>query len=322
MFGWFPIFDYLFYFAGLVSIVTYLFPVLLQVCVFDVLEMTPLKNDLKKKYGAEWALVTGASSGIGKAIVEKLCGQGINVVLVALDDKLLAATFAEMQERFPNLQFRKLGCDLSKGPYLEEIQEGTKDLNIQLIFNNAGFITVGMLHKTALGRNLANFECNATASIKLTHHFVNKLTADKQKGLIAYTSSSASFVPNPLSSLYASTKSFMTLFATSVAGEVHSMGIDVVVVHPSPMDTNFFNEAGSMGVLMFFKKHFAAPPSKIADVIFSSAGRFVVRDQGAITIIFRMILKFLDFNFFCDIVARTSHMSDDYNKDHSGKKKT
>lgn len=87
-----------------------------------------------------------------------------------------------MQERFPKLQFRKLGCDLSKGPYLEEIQEGTKDLNIQLIFNNAGFITVGMLHKTALGRNLANFECNATASIKLTHHFVNKLTADKQKG--------------------------------------------------------------------------------------------------------------------------------------------
>ena len=43
---------------------TYLFPVLLQVCVFDVLEMTPLKNDLKKKYGAEWALVTGASSGL------------------------------------------------------------------------------------------------------------------------------------------------------------------------------------------------------------------------------------------------------------------
>ena len=78
-------------------------------------------------------------------------------------------------------------------------------------------------------------------------HVPPMVTIPPVLGLIAYTSSSASFVPNPLSSLYASTKSFMTLFATSVAGEVHSMGIDVVVVHPSPMDTNFFNEAGSMG---------------------------------------------------------------------------
>jgi short-subunit dehydrogenase len=141
------------------------------------------------------------------------------------------------------------------------------------------------------------------------------------------TSLLAGFVPNPLSSLYASTKSFLTLFATSIAAEVRSEGIDVVVVHPSPIASNFFDHAGTLtcpapvvgygcplptahtfvscvlvatgtlDVLMSFKK-LAVGPSVIADVIFSSAGRFVVRDQGLVTILFRVILKFVDFNFF------------------------
>eukprot|EP00041_Stephanoeca_diplocostata_P018464 m.386707 g.386707 ORF g.386707 m.386707 type:complete len:87 (+) comp21020_c1_seq5:250-510(+) len=85
------------------------------------------------------------------------------------------------------------------------------------------------------------------------------------------------------------------------------------------MATNFFNDAGSLDVLMTFKK-LAVGPSVIADVIFSSAGRFVVRDQGLVTILFRIILKFVDWNFFCELVARTAHLSGDFNKDHNKKR--
>eukprot|EP00757_Euglenozoa_sp_SAG-D1_P014142 gene14142-4150_t len=63
-------------------------------------------QDLKKKYNAKWAVVTGASSGIGAAISEKLAGQGVNVVLVALDDQLLKDTTAKLQKEFPNVDFR------------------------------------------------------------------------------------------------------------------------------------------------------------------------------------------------------------------------
>eukprot|EP00041_Stephanoeca_diplocostata_P018463 m.386683 g.386683 ORF g.386683 m.386683 type:complete len:357 (+) comp21020_c1_seq1:101-1171(+) len=283
-----------FFLAGFLSMITYVVPIIIQNLILD-----NLNNDLKKRYDAKWALVTGASSGIGKAITEKLCSQGINVVLAALDDDILDATFKEISEKNSHLQFRKVGCDLSgnRGDYFAEITAATKDLDVQLVFNNAGYITVGKIHDLPLGRTMGNFECNAAAPIRLTQHYAKEMTDKKLKGLIAFTSSSAGFVPNPLSAMYASTKSFLTLFATSVAAEVRSAGIDVVVVHPSPMATNFFNDAGSLDVLMTFKK-LAVGPSVIADVIFSSAGRFVVRDQGLVTILFRIILKFVDWNFF------------------------
>jgi hypothetical protein len=69
-----------------------------------------LQNNLKKRYGAEWALVTGASSGIGRAIVEKLASQGVNVVMAALDDELLATSHKELSKQYPDLKFVKLGC--------------------------------------------------------------------------------------------------------------------------------------------------------------------------------------------------------------------
>lgn len=85
----------------------------------------PLLNvqdvDMKKKYGASWGLVTGGSSGIGKAIAEKLAKQKINVVIVSLDDDLLKNTTTELKERFPDVEFRAIGVDLSgsTGDYLQ-----------------------------------------------------------------------------------------------------------------------------------------------------------------------------------------------------------
>ena len=81
----------------------------------------PQEVNLKEKYGASWALVTGSSSGIGKAIAERLAAQNINVVLVALDDDLLKNTSAELANRFPKLQFRAVGADLSgsSGDYMQ-----------------------------------------------------------------------------------------------------------------------------------------------------------------------------------------------------------
>jgi len=300
------------WFFGLTSVGGYLVVLALQAFILD--PYFPI--DLKQKYNAKWALVTGASSGIGKAIVEKLCAQGVNVVFVALDDDVLKKTYAEIEKKFPNLQFKKIGVNLAQGDYMTPIIEGTKDIEIQLLFNNAGFITAGMFHKIPLERNLGNYECNATSCLKITHHFLNKLLEKKQRGYIAFTSSSAGFVPNPLSAMYASTKAFMTMFATSLAAEVKSLGVDVCVVHPSPMATNFFDAATGLGALMFFK-NFAAGPEVIADILFNSAGRFVVRDQGAITILFRILLKAFDLNLFCEMTATFAHTSADHKKFNS-----
>ena len=116
--------------------------------------------DLKKRYDATWSLVTGGGSGIGKALAFKLARQGLNVVVVSLDDDILKATMKQLKETFPKLEFRSVGVSFSPGiDYLKKIEEATKDIEIPIVFNNAGFLVTGFFDQAPLGKLLANMEC-------------------------------------------------------------------------------------------------------------------------------------------------------------------
>lgn len=121
-------------FWAAMTLLTYLVPVVYA-------NLLPPVN-LKKKYGAQWALVTGASSGIGKSLAEALAAQGLNVVLVALNDELLQKTFAELRTRYPAVEFRSVGVDLTRadGSYISVIDKATRDLHVPIHFLNAGFM--------------------------------------------------------------------------------------------------------------------------------------------------------------------------------------
>ena len=105
-------------------------------------------------------------------------------------------------------------------PYLEEIKKATSDITVQCIFNNAGFIVTGFLDGAPLGKLLANMECNATAAMCITHHFVGELVSKNLKGCIVMTSSVAGYIPTPFAAMYASTKAFVSQFACCVGIEV------------------------------------------------------------------------------------------------------
>ncbi len=80
--------------------------------------------DMKKKYNAKWAVVTGAGTGIGKSLAETMAQQGLNVVLVSLPDKFLDETTEELKKRFPNLEFRKVAAKFDhKSDYMTPIIE-------------------------------------------------------------------------------------------------------------------------------------------------------------------------------------------------------
>jgi short-subunit dehydrogenase len=265
-------------------LVIFAFPTMFWIIMYLVPQIYCLIRpvpDLKKRYDAEWALVTGGGSGIGKAIAFKLAKQGLNVVVVSLDDDILKDTMKQLKETFPKQEFRSVGCAFSPGvDYLKQIQDATKDIEIPIIFNNAGFLVTGFFDQAPLPKLLANVECNATASVNITHHFVSKLVSAKKKGCVVFTSSVAGFIPTPFSGMYGATKAFVSQLACSLHIELQSLGIDVCAVHPSPVSSNFYNNLDHKIEILESACKQAVPPEALPDDIFRSIGVCALRDLG------------------------------------------
>ena len=225
--------------------------------------LRPVPN-LKKRYNATWALVTGGGSGIGKALCFKLASQGLNVVVCSIDDSDLKDTTKELRASYPELEFREVGISFSPGvDYMSKIKSTTKDITVQCVFNNAGFIVTGFFEQAPLGKHMANLECNAVATVPITHHFVSLMAKDNLKGCVVFTSSVAGFIPTPFAAMYASTKAFVSQFACCVHIEVKSLGIDVCAVHPSPVASNFYDKVDHKIELMEAAQKSAVPPQQV-----------------------------------------------------------
>lgn len=221
---------------------------------------------------------------------------------------------------FPSIQFRKIGVNLGKAGYMEPIIAGTRDILPTLIFNNAGFVATGLFSDSPLESLLANYECNATAPIHVTHHFVQRILAEskrtvaQRRGAVFFTSSPAGVMPCPTTVMYGATKAFLTEFATSLSAELFADGVDTLVVHPSPVDTGFYSgNKHDMSAMKFFQKT-ATSPESIANCFFKSVGRTVVCDQGYFSLALKALLKVVDYNAIALMITRTSTMSGDYVK--------
>jgi len=301
-----------FSFFGALASLTYLLP--------HIISNACGVQDLRTKYKADWALVTGASSGIGKALAKALAEQGLNVVLVALDDMLLMSTAAEMRKSFPNLQFREIGVDLtlSDGSYMPAIVAKTRDIHISLLFNNAGYIVTRFYHDSDVEVHLKNMQCNSVSAVRITHHFLNLMYKSSRPGLICFTSSAAAYMPSPFTAFYSATKAFISRFATSLAAEAQPQGVDVIAVHPSPVNSNFTKNSAKIKVMDDFYK-FATGPEVVPEQIFRKVGRSqVLADLGPTAVLLRLVTKLLDDAFFASAFAAFAGMLPDY-KEHAGK---
>lgn len=152
-------------------------------------------QNLLKKYGG-WAVVTGASSGIGRALAEKLASQAVNIVLVALADKALENTHNELVQKYPGVKVRAVGADLSKDPsrYMADICTATDDVRVTMVFSNAGYLLMGFFEKRHIDAHVANIECNAIAGVRIAHHFYSRMIREGNKGCIVFTSSAVHFM--------------------------------------------------------------------------------------------------------------------------------
>jgi hypothetical protein len=196
------------------------------------------------RWQGKWALITGASAGIGMAIARELAAGGTNLVLTARRRDRLVGLSSELSSKH---NIRTLICvaDLADplGPgqifsYTEE-----KNVAIDLLVNNAGFGAYGEFQKVQVERLLEMTQVNVSAVVHMTHLYLPGMI-ERGGGDILIVASTAAFQAVPYISTYAATKTFDLHFAEGLAEEVRQYGVHVCALCPGSTETEFFQVAG------------------------------------------------------------------------------
>ena len=187
------------------------------------------------------ALITGASSGIGKDIAFSLARRGYDLVLNARDEKKLDECIDEIKRKF-DVGIQKIVIDVSNFENCKIIHKQFGD--VDLLVNNAGFGDCGNFTKTSLEKDLKMINTNISA-----YHILTKLyLVDMKKmgsGHILNVASIAGFMPGPLMATYYATKAYVVSLSESIREELNKekSNVKISVLCPGPVKTNFTNVA-------------------------------------------------------------------------------
>ena len=192
----------------------------------------------------KWALITGASAGIGTALARELAAGGTNLVLTARRRDRLVGLAAELSAK-NNIRALVCVADLAQPMGPEQIFSFTEEkrIAIDLLANNAGFGMYGEFHKARLDRLLEMTQVNVMAVVHITRLYLPGMIA-RGSGDILIVASTAAFQAVPYISTYSATKSFDLFFAEGLAEEVRQYGIRVCALCPGSTETEFFQVAG------------------------------------------------------------------------------
>ena len=195
----------------------------------------------KQKFGP-WAIVTGASSGIGKEFARQLAASGLDLILVARR----LSTLEELGDRLATefgVQYRAVGVDLTEEHFLSKLEEATHDLDIGLVVSNAGTWMLGdfvTMDSSSLRRSL---HLNVKAHLDVAHHFGQHL-AQRGRGGLLLTASTAGLQGIPFSAEYAAAKAYVLTLGEGLHGELQKVGVHVSVLLPGATDTPLLAASG------------------------------------------------------------------------------
>ena len=193
-------------------------------------------------FKGKWALVTGASAGIGTALVRELASHGAKLVLTARRKDRLDALAAELTAKGPEV--RIVVADLNDPAAPQQIYDATEGVGlvVDILINNAGLGQFGVFAKSEMEQELSQVRVNCEAVVRLTRLFVPRMV-ERKRGWVMILASTASFQPVPYISTYAATKAFDRMFALGLAEEVARFGVKVTALCPGPTESEFFNVA-------------------------------------------------------------------------------
>ena len=197
-----------------------------------------------------YALITGASSGIGECFARVLAARGRSLALVARSKEKLESLASELRAAH-KIAAEVLEADLSlPGAAADLVRRlNERSLAIDLLVNNAGFGARGEFVKIPLERQSEMLRLNIQALVELTYLLLPPMMKER-RGAVINVSSTASFQPVPYNIAYSSSKAFVTSFSLGLAEEVRPYGITVVTLCPGGTRTNFM-EASQYGMRKF-----------------------------------------------------------------------
>lgn len=190
-----------------------------------------------------YALITGASSGIGEALAEALADRGQPLILVARRVERLTALAERLRRR--GVAVETVPADLTAAGACEALARRTAEAGwtVSLLVNNAGVGSGGDFAALPIAREIEIVDLNVRAVVELTHHYLPRLRA-QGGGAIIHISSAAAFQPMPFMASYAASKAFELSFSLALWRENRRHGVHVLAVCPGTTATGFFEAAG------------------------------------------------------------------------------
>jgi uncharacterized protein len=200
---------------------------------------------VRKAWQGKWALVTGASSGIGEALAVELADAGVHLILTARRRDRLDQLGDRLRTQ-NSIETRVLVADLSLPEAPQQIFDATEGvgLEVEVLINNAGFGEYGEFLGTRMDMQLNMVQVNCTAVVHLTRLFL-PVMASRRKGAVMIVASTASFQPVPYLATYAATKAFDRFLAEALAEEMKGYEVRVSALCPGPTESEFKQVAGA-----------------------------------------------------------------------------
>ncbi len=218
-----------------------------------------MRVKINKDQFGPWALVTGASSGLGKEFAIQLADKGLNLILVARRQVLLQELGEYLQEKY-GIDFQVICADMSNSSDVEEVLNIAGKLDVGLLVSNAGTGDPGEFIEKDQNDLLKMINTSVIAHLKLVHHFSPKMANRRRGGIILVSAMGASH-GLPFMSNDAGTRGYINSFGLGLHEELKRYGVHLTVLITSPTETPIVSHLG------FDAKKMPAPPLKVQQAI-------------------------------------------------------
>lgn len=231
------------------------------------------KLRLKSKYG-NWAIVTGASSGIGLELASQLATAGFNLVMNSRHIDKLEEVEKQLKVN-TSIEIKIVASDVSETEGINKIIQSTQGLNVGLLIVSAGYGTSGNFIDGSLHSEINMLKVNCEALLSLTHYYSQQFAQQKRGGIILM-SSMVAFQGTPFASNYAATKAYVQTLAEGLHVELKPHGVDVLAAAPGPVESGFSQRAN-------IKMSMSLTPSQVGVPILKALGRKTTVLPGFLT---------------------------------------